>query len=303
MGDVPLLTCISTSYNMPNVTEVVQGIGSGSKIAFELDGQLTNYIDFVNTNVTQPDLYSAINDLFSIKCPPSINNPGVTSSIVYSQDFESNCIYDDTPITTNAFCGKCSLNGNRLVNTNSRAGNYLCFAYRILNNYVASIDLKIQINDDTTTTIWPEISFSPRTDKVWHYTCIDVYNRLLSQSSISSSTTSIVIKDAWLNDNIKNGIYLDAVSIRSQLPQGYEDENTYPIDQSINASCVFPFYYNGNSYSACTLDNNNLPICVDSTNRTHQCKSSSIEGVRRLYPKHQLLYNTLQVVITQVVHK
>ncbi|CAF5006567.1 unnamed protein product, partial [Rotaria socialis] len=38
MGDVPLLTCISTSSNVPNITEVVQGIASDSKIAFELDG-------------------------------------------------------------------------------------------------------------------------------------------------------------------------------------------------------------------------------------------------------------------------
>ncbi|CAF4578219.1 unnamed protein product, partial [Rotaria socialis] len=53
MGDVPLLTCISTSSNVPNITEVVQGIASDSKIAFELDGQLTNYIDFINSNVTQ----------------------------------------------------------------------------------------------------------------------------------------------------------------------------------------------------------------------------------------------------------
>ncbi|CAF4711461.1 unnamed protein product, partial [Rotaria magnacalcarata] len=56
MGDVPLLTCISTSSNVPNITEVVQGIASDSKIAFELDGQLTNYIDFINSNVTQADL-------------------------------------------------------------------------------------------------------------------------------------------------------------------------------------------------------------------------------------------------------
>ncbi|CAF4930456.1 unnamed protein product, partial [Rotaria magnacalcarata] len=62
-------TCISTSSNVPNITEVVQGIASDSKIAFELDGQLTNYIDFINSNVTQADLSSEINNLFSIQCP------------------------------------------------------------------------------------------------------------------------------------------------------------------------------------------------------------------------------------------
>ncbi|CAF2963963.1 unnamed protein product [Rotaria sp. Silwood2] len=300
MGDVPLLTCISTSSNTPNITEVVQGVDSGSKIAFELDGQLTNYIDFVNTNISQSDVYTIINNLFSIQCPPSINNAKLTTSIVYLEDFERNCIYDETPITTNAFCGQCSLNGNTLVNANNKTGNYLCFAYRILNSYVKSIDMGIQINGDTTTTLWPSISFSPKADKLWHYTCIDIRARLLSQSSIDSTVSSIVIKYAWLNDNIKKGIYIDSVSIRTSLPQGYEDVNTYPIDQSINSSCVFPFYYNGNSYSTCTLDNNNIPICADNANHTYQCKSSSIEGVRRLYPKHQLSYNTLQVTYSSI---
>ncbi|CAF0819146.1 unnamed protein product [Rotaria sp. Silwood1] len=295
MGNVPLLTCISTSSNTPNITEVVQGVASGSKIAFELDGQLTNYIDFVNSNVTQADIYTIINDLFIIQCPSSINNAKLTTSIVYLQDFETNCIYDETSITTNAFCGQCSLNGNTLVNGNNKTGNYLCFAYRILNSYVTSLDLGIQINGDTTTTLWPSISFSPNADKLWHYTCIDIRARLLSQSSIDSIVSSIVITYAWLNDNIKKGIYIDAVSIRTSLPQGYEDVSLYPIDQSNSSLCVFPFYYNGSSYTTCTLDNNNIPICADSTNRTYQCRSSSIEGVRRLYPKHQLSYNTLQV--------
>jgi len=298
MGDVPLLTCISTSSNAPNVSELVQGVASGSKIAFELDGQLTDYIDFDNTNVTQANLYTTINNLFGIQCPPSINNPIVTTSIVYLQDFESNCVYDETPVTTNAFCGQCSSNGNTLVSSNSRVGNYLCFAYRILNNYVISISLGIQINGITTTTLWPSISFSPQADQVWHYTCIDIYGTLLSQSSIASTDSSLVITNAWLNNDIKNGIYIDVVSIRGALPNGYEVTTTYPIDQSINSSCVFPFYYNGNSYTACTLDNNNIPICADNNNVTYQCKSSSIEGVRRLYPKHQLVYNTLAVTYT-----
>jgi hypothetical protein len=297
MGDVPLLTCVSSSPNEPNVTELVQGIASDSMIAYELDGQLTDYIDFVNTNVTPSILYNTINNIFSIQCPPSINNAQITTSIVYLQDFE-NCIYDETPIRTNAFCGQCSLNSNILVGSNTAAGDYLCFAYRILNNYVFSINLGIQINGDTTTTLWPTISFSPQADQFWHYTCIDVLSTLISQSSIDSSTSSLVILTASLSNDIKNGIYLDVVTIRTSLPYGYEDTNTYPIDQSNNGSCVFPFYYNGSSYPACTLDDNDIPICADSNNQTYQCKISSIEGVRRLYPKHQLVYNTLAVTYT-----
>ena len=297
MGDVPLLTCISTSPQLPNITKTVTGVASGSKVAFELDGQLTDYIDFVNTNITQADLYSKVNDLFSIRCPPSITASD-SETVAYFQDFESNCVYDETPITTNAFCGQCSLNGNQLVDRNTKTGKYLCFAYRILNSYVTTVDLAIRTNGDTTRTYWREIPFSPQSDKVWHYTCIDVYSSLLSQSSIDSSVSSIVIRYAWLNNNINNGIFIDTVSVRANLPQGYEDTNKYPIDQSINSSCVFPFHYNGNSYTACTLDNNNIPICADSSNRTYQCNSSSIEGVRRLYPKHQLVYDTLRLTHT-----
>jgi hypothetical protein len=294
MGDVPLLTCVSTSPNSPNVTEVVQGVASGSKIAFALDEQLTNYIDYT-ASPTQAQIYTTINNIFSIQCPPSINSAQLTPSVVYSQDYESNCVYDETPITTNAFCGQCSYNGNTIISSNTASGNYLCFAYRILNNYVTSLNFGIQINGGTTSTSWPSIPFSPQADQLWHYTCINVYAALLAQASIGSTVSSIVITNAWLTNDIKNGIYLDAVTIRTALPVGYEATTTYPVDQSANGSCVFPFNYNGKTYQACTLDSNNLPICADSNNNVYQCAMSSIEGVRRLYPKHQLVHNTLSV--------
>jgi hypothetical protein len=294
MGNVPLLTCASTSSTPPNVTEVVQGVASGSKIAFALDGQLTNYIDYT-ANVTQAQIYTTINNIFGIQCPPSINNAQSTMSIVYLQDYESNCVYDETPVTTNAFCGKCSYSGNTLIPYNTASGNYLCFAYRILNNYALTIGLGIQINGDPTNTIWPVLPFSPQADQLWHYTCINVYTALIAQSSIASTVSSIVITNAWINYDIKDGIYLDVVSIRTSLPVGYEAATMYPVDQSANGSCVFPFNYNGKTYQACTLDGNDMPICADANNNVYQCAQSSIEGVRRLYPKHQLAYNTLSV--------
>lgn len=295
MGDVPLLTCISNSPNQPNVTEVTPGVDSGSRIAFALDGQLTDYIDFVNTNVTQASLRQTFNNLFSIQCPPSINDPQAAPSIVYIQDFESNCVYDDTPLTTQAFCGQCSYNGNSLISENTASGHILCFAYRVTNQYVTSMGLGVQVNGDSSSTIWTTISFTPKADALWHYTCIDIRATLISQSTISSTVSQLLIQHAWLNYNIKNGIYLDTIAIRTALPVGYEDTSSSPIDQSANSSCVFPFYRNGKSYSTCILDNNNIPICADSLNRTYQCVTSSIEGVRRLYPKHQLAYNSLQV--------
>ena len=299
MGEVPLLTCITSSLaNTPIITEIVQGINSGSKILFSLDDQLTNSIDFTKSNITQASLLTTFNTLFSIRCPPSINNAQITSSIVYLQDFETNCIYDDTPITTNAFCGQCSYTGNTLVNRNTRSGNYTCFAYRLLNNYVTSIGTGVQINGDTTTTIWQEISFTPTADQYWHYTYIDIRANLIAQSAIDSSVSSIVISYVWLNRNIKKGIILDAVSVRTALPYGYDDISSYPIDQSLYSSCVFPFYYRGQTYSTCTLNDDNIPICVDNLNQIYQCRGSAIEGVRRLYPKHQLVYNTLKVQYT-----
>ncbi|CAF1653823.1 unnamed protein product, partial [Didymodactylos carnosus] len=44
------------------------------------------------------------------------------------------------------------------------------------------------------------------------------------------------------------------------------------------------------------LDNNDLPICTDANSNVYTCVSSSIESFRRLYPQHQLIYNSLQLV-------
>jgi hypothetical protein len=296
MGDVPLLTCISTSTNTLNVTEVVQGISSGSKIAFDFDGLLTSYIDFDNGTVTQTKLRSIINQVFSIQCPISLYNAQATPSIVYVEDFETNCVYDETSITSDAFCGQCSQTGNQLVSSNTQSGNYLCFAYKLLSKYTITLDLTVQINGVTTTIYYPSISLTLTADTLWHYTCINVFNQLITQQSIPSTSSSIVILYASLNPDFFNDIMVDTITIRTSLPIGYEAQNLYPIDEpSPPYSCVFPFYYNGQQYSACTLDNNSMPICVDSQNQTHECQSSSIEGVRRLYPKHQLVYDTLNV--------
>ncbi|CAF0883189.1 unnamed protein product [Adineta steineri] len=74
MDNVLLLTCISTSTNPPNVTEIVQGVASGSQIAFEFDGQLTEYIGFTNNSINSSKLQSTFNEVFSIQCPISLNN-------------------------------------------------------------------------------------------------------------------------------------------------------------------------------------------------------------------------------------
>ncbi|CAF1377186.1 unnamed protein product, partial [Adineta steineri] len=298
MDNVPLLTCISTSTNPPNVTEIVQGVASGSQIAFEFDGQLTEYIDFTNNSISSSKLQSIFNEVFSIQCPISLNNIEATTSIVYLEDFETNCYYDETNIELNAFCGQCSQVTNVVVNGNTQIGNYLCFAYKLSHDYVIELDLAIQMNGDTIDTYYPTIPLSLNADQNWHYICINILSELTSQSS-SYNSPSLVITYATLDRNILNSITIDTVTIRTSLPNGYEDVSSYPIDQSASSSCVFPFYYNGQQYSKCILNpNNNLPICADASNQTYECSSSSIEGVRRLYPKHQLVYNTLKVVYT-----
>ncbi|CAF3091006.1 unnamed protein product [Rotaria socialis] len=297
MGNVPLVTCISTSGNAPVINETVQGVASNTAIAFSLNGMTTDYIDFT-TNVTQANLMAQFNKLFSILCPISINNAQATQSIVYLQDFETGCVFDETNIRSNAFCGQCSLTSNTLVTGNTRGGNYLCFAYKISNSYVTQVDVGVYLNGDITTKYWPSIPFTPIADGVWHYTCIDVFSTLSSQSSTYSSASSIVLNYAALSENIQQGISIDAVTVRTALPIGYEPQSLHPIDQTNISSCVFPFIYNGQSYSACTLGNNEIPICLDRQNNTNQCQSTSIEGARRLYPEHQLVYNTLQVAYT-----
>ncbi|CAF4377340.1 unnamed protein product, partial [Rotaria magnacalcarata] len=62
MGDVPLVTCISTSGNAPVINEIVQGVASNTAIAFSLNGMTTDYIDFT-TNVTQANLTAEFNKL------------------------------------------------------------------------------------------------------------------------------------------------------------------------------------------------------------------------------------------------
>jgi hypothetical protein len=219
---------------------------------------------------------------------------------VYLQDFETGCTFGETNIRSTAFCGQCSLTGNTLVTGNTIGGNILCFAYKIVNYYVTEINLGIYLNDQTTTEYWPSISFTPIADGVWHYTCIDVFSSLSSQSSTYSSASSFVINYAALSEDILEGVSIDVVTVRTAFPFGYENGSSYQIDQSNTSSCVYPFIYNGQSYSACALDNNDMPICLNSQNQTNQCQSSSIEGVRRLYPEHQLVDGTLQVAYTPV---
>lgn len=297
MGDVPLLEVLSDGQRIANVSELVRGVANASRIAFQLDGSSTRLVDM--TNVTDESLTSTLNDLFSIRCPSSLNRIESSSSIVYLQDFENNCRFDERRLTEQAFCGQCSSISNVLVSGNSRSADLLCFAYRILNSYVNEIVVSVRINDDTTNTFRSSIEFNPVADRYWHYTCVDVRRELSSRSSIYSSSTSFVIVDAWINRFVRQGLMIDTISLRTSLPIGYEERRLYPIDKSstnyVNGSCVFPFYYNGQLNGACTSDPFGRPVCADENNQTYPCQSTSIEGLRRLFPRKQILWNSLKV--------
>ncbi|CAF4657274.1 unnamed protein product [Rotaria sp. Silwood1] len=108
MGDVPPLTVISTGFSgTVNATEIIRGVPSASKIAFQLDGAITNYLNFRDDDITSAILTNEFKNLFNIRCPPSLNDPQVAPTVVYSDEFEEPSPYDDTfTIEDMAFCGR-----------------------------------------------------------------------------------------------------------------------------------------------------------------------------------------------------
>lgn len=50
---------------------------------------------------------SAIEEVFNIRCPISIQRPSSTiASVIY--DYENECQYDEQPLSSTVFCGKCA---------------------------------------------------------------------------------------------------------------------------------------------------------------------------------------------------
>jgi hypothetical protein len=305
MGDVPLFTVISTAYNQTQTaTEIVQGIASNSKIAFQLDGATTSYLNFRGENITDDTLTSEFMNLFNIRCPPSLNNPDTTQSIVYTEEFEASDSYDETfDITDMAFCGRGALRNSSqyLIDGNTLIADYMCFAYKIAIG--GSITMNCLIASDGNPPVLENIPMNLRADSLWHYTCIDLRDTLEQYSPVYLTVTSFVFIHVDLSYFVPLSIMIDTVTLRNDLPIGYEDDNTImSTDQSSQGPCTFPFFYNGKNHSSCVLDNNNMPICGLISNIKIYCQNSSIEGVRRLYPTYQLLDNSFQVNHTAATH-
>mgnify|MGYP001085429075 CR=1 FL=1 len=298
MGDVPLLTIISTDYSSPQYAiEIQQGVSSGTHLAFDLDGAVTNYLDFWGETITTGMLRKEINALFSIRCPPSLNNQEADSSIVYVEEFERNDTYNENILLSDvAFCNRGAYSANnpvRLVVGNSQPAEYICFAYKLENNAALTLDFYVESDEDESTRTTESIPMSNYviSDNRWHYKCIQLSTMLEIYNYNYFLVYSFLIIDVSVHNNPAN-IWIDTVTLRNSLPLGYEDETTIGfLDQSSANTCAFPFWHNNHQYYKCLLDENNLPICRTSANQTAYCQSSSIEGVRRLFPKYQLLNN------------
>ncbi|UJR08495.1 hypothetical protein I4U23_012761 [Adineta vaga] len=301
MGDVPLLTIISSAYNIPqNATEIIQGVASGSKLAFQLEDQTTQYLDLSADFLTNAILEDQFEELFNIQCPPSLYTPDADSSIVHVEEFETLTTSNGvSPMTNTVFCGrKAALVNNyqNLITDNSELADYMCFAYKLPNG-IESLRLYMRVESDKNFDMYTSdnivTSISLISDTYWHYTCLDLREILEAYSLEYFAASVFVIKNVYLGSE-SNGVLIDTVTLRTSKPFKYENEYLLDMyDQS--SSCTFPFYYNGRNHTRCILNDEGLPICRSSTNAIHYCQRSSVEGIRRLYPKYQLLDNSISI--------
>ena len=116
MGDVQPLTMISKAFNQTQTSvEIVRGVSPGPKLALQLDGATTSYLNFRDDNITDAILTEEFQNLFKIRCPPSLNNPQLAPSIVYVEEFESSISSDQTlDVTDVSFCGRGSMRNSTL---------------------------------------------------------------------------------------------------------------------------------------------------------------------------------------------
>lgn len=307
MGDVPSLVIISTGLATPyNATEMVKGVASGSKLAFELDGITTKYFDFVNDNITNEVLQKAFYDLFNIRCPPSLYDANTDPSIVYADEFETEHVYVDTStITESAFCGHNSLSANglvKLIANNTNPADYICFAYNIPIGTKIFMTYMIQGEENFLPDQTFQIELSLTADTHWHYICINLKDSTANMDFMYSSIQNFTIQYVIIQ-NMTYGGKIDTLTLRTSIPQGYEETNNIKSsDQSLWNDCTFPFIYKGRKYYKCILDENNLPICASASNKIYYCSKSSIEGVRRFYPKYKFLDDSLRIEHTKSNH-
>ena len=72
-------------------------------------------------------MQSAISNSFGIRCPNTLT-ANSTASTFRVFDYESSCQWNNMPSSETAFCGKCSLQNNALLFSNT-ANNTLAYNY------------------------------------------------------------------------------------------------------------------------------------------------------------------------------
>lgn len=300
MGDVPSLVIISKSQIWPrprNATEVKKGVSPFAHIAFELDGVTTDFFDFTQ-DVTNENLQDAFYSLFNIQCPPSLYRVA-DNSIKFLNEFEDGVAYDDvTVITDKAFCGRNAFSHSVAVNLfldNTESAKFICFAYKIPINSRLSLEYEVQGDDEFYLSQRFQYDLKLIADAHWHYECFDLFEITIELEFTFSNIENFVVTFLQIK-NIPDGGSIDTFTLRTSLPAGYEETREISsMDKSNVDSCSFPFVYQGQTYHKCTLDENGLPICVSASNKINYCSSSSIEGVRRIYPKYKFQTSTLSI--------
>ena len=185
------------------------------------------------------------------------------------------------------------------MGNSDQSAAYICFAYKLPQGKSnITMYFKVESDRDFDSSITETLSI-PRSlisDNYWHYTCIALRDTIEEYFPYFSYANYLIVENVFL-DSDSQGVMFDTVTLRKTIPDGYENEaKIMSSDQSASNACTFPFKYNGESYSRCIIiDEGNLPVCLSSTNQIYYCQSSSIEGVRRFYPKYQLFYNSLQI--------
>ena len=193
-----------------------------------------------------------------------------------------------------AFCGSDASTNPQLLVENTQLAVYICFAYKIPSGRGATMYLRVETDGDPFSAADAPIPISVRGDARWHYKCFHLRDSLVTYSQDYLEIDTFIVKSVRVEAPPLSRF--DTVTLRSNLPFGYESESFVDAsDQSASNLCTFPFRYKGVSYNKCTLDERQSPICVSATNQTFVCQSSSLEGLRRLFPKYQLLPNSLNV--------
>ncbi|CAF0756351.1 unnamed protein product [Brachionus calyciflorus] len=209
-GDVPLIES-GIDYDSLSVVEVQSGIPNGINVQLTIQNQTTPLFNIYDT---QANIKKSIDSFFGIRCPLSIISP-IGNEAHSKFDFENECTESDKPLEEIAFCGRCSRNGNIIVqNTNSSLSfRHLCFAYKTSQIFY-QIDLIVYSG---LTAYSASSGLKVIADSKWHYTCVDLHAGLKPEVSKTSGFLNMASITSSVGD-----VLIDAVTVRRNQPLDYQ---------------------------------------------------------------------------------